>query len=454
MRHLRRLFEGKILFVVALISLLTSSLVQRYLGSHQTTNTDIDFYVYFFAAQTVHDNPHANLYEGATDTNPQLRVAPVDSPLALHAKAAGFDIVGFYVYPPLLADLLAPFSQIPAHLAATLWRIFNLVLVFASVLLLARMLRVTILSFEFVVLAMAAFSFFPINETIFIGQITVVMLALWTLGIVAYFDNRIILSAAAFALATAFKITPILLLPLFFIWKDRRWIVSYLAISLGLVSVMAAINGFPTVSVYPKVISAMGSGTLCGFNRTLGSLVEWIHYGKLFSYESALEVMGKPVHGLSIVEKIVSVAFYLTCIFLAWRNRRQLDRASRAATIAVFALAVACIAPVSYRHAYTVAFIVIAIFWVRALRTPTRSLHVALLAVTTFTLGTPFFDLAAEVSLSQFCKILFSSSWVIVSVLFCLNALFRAISDGDGSMAVTMHRRVNISGGTSCVNIP
>lgn len=436
MRYLGRLFESKILFAFALTSLLASSLMQRYLGAHEIKDANCDFFAYYFAAQTVHDNPHANLYEGATDTNPQLRVAPPSSEIAAHAKSSGISVVTLYLYPPLLADFFAPFSQLPAHLAATLWRMFNIILVLASVLLLARMLRVSILSFEFAALALAAYSFFPISETIFIGQITIVMLALWTVGIVAYFDNRIILSAAAFALATALKITPIMLLPLFFIWKDRRWIVSYLGISLGLVSLMAAINGFQTVSVYPKVISAMGSGIPSVLNKTLGSLVAWVFYGKILPIESVLEVMTNPPRALSFIEKIVSGLFYLACLFLAWRNRRQLDRASKAATIAVFSLAAVCIAPVSWRHAYSVAFIALAIFWVKALRTSPRFLHAALLALTTIAIGSPFFDLTAQAPLPQICKILMASSCVIFSVLFCLNALDRTASDDHGGTAV------------------
>jgi hypothetical protein len=164
--------------------------------------------------------------------------------------------------------------------------------------------------------------------------------------------------------------------------------------------------------------------------------VAWLFYGKILTPESVLEVMANPPYALSIIEKIASGLFYLACIFLAWRNRRQIDRASRAATIAIFSLAAVCIAPVSWRHAYTVAFIALAIFWVKALRTPTRPLHGALLAVTTIALGSPFFDLTAQAHLPQFCKILLASSCVIFSVLFCLNALFRTVSDGDAGMTV------------------
>ena len=426
MRQFGKLLEIKTLFAFVLASLLISSLTQRYLG-HVMSEPDLDFYDYYFAAQVVHDTPHANLYEGATDGNPEFHnTPPTDSALIAHAKAAGFDDVEFYLYPPLLADILAPFSQLPPRLAALLWRAFNLALVLASLLLLVRILRVPVLSFEFAVLMLAAYSFWPIHETISVGQLGIVMLALWAIGIAAYFDGRMILSAAALALATGLKVTPILVLPLFFFWKDRRWLVSYFAFSLGLVSAMVAINGWQTVSIYRTVMSAMGGGIPAFGNKSLCSLAAWTYYGKLFTLDSARSVMSNPPRALSIAAKAVSGAFYLSCLFFVWRSRRRLDRASRAATIAVFAIVAACVSPVSWRHGYAVALPALAIFWVKALRSQPRVLHAVLLALTTFTLGSVFFDLASQAPLPQLCKILLASTWVVFSVLFCLDVLYHA----------------------------
>jgi len=404
-------------------------LTQQYLGHVSPSDANIDFYVYYFAAQGVHDNPYADLYAGAIDGNPQSLSAPTGSTIFTHAKAAGIDDVQLYLYPPLLADLLAPFSRIPVHLAVTLWRAFNIALVFASVLMLARIVRISILGFEFAVLALAAYSFFPVHEAIWIGQATIIMLALWTVGIAAYCEDRVILSAAAFALATAFKVTPILLLPLFIIWKDRRWIISYFAVSLGLVSAMTVMNGLQNVSGSIEVISAMGSGIPSMANKTIGSLVAWIYYGKPFTPDTVLGVISSQPCGLIFVAKAISGVFYLICLFLVWRGRRA-GRATRATTIAVFSLVTLCASPVSWRHGYSIAFIVLAIFWARALRTPTRVIHRVLLTVTTIVVGTVFLDAAAKTPAPQVCKILLSASWIVFSVLFCLVTLYHVNTDG------------------------
>jgi hypothetical protein len=434
MNRLKKLVECRVLFAFVLSSLLISSLTQQYLG-HVASGANADFYDYYFAAQAVHDNPHANLYEGATNRNPQLISPRADSVLFAHAKAAGFDHIEMYIYPPLLADLLVPLSQLPPHLAAALWRAFNLALVLTSVLLLSRMMRVRILSFEFVAFTMAAYCFWPNHEAIVDGQITILMLALWTIGIVAYFDDRMILSAAIFALATAFKVTPILMIPIFLLWKERRWLVSYIAVLLSLVLAMVAINGPQTVSAYPMVMSAMSGGVPALENKSLSSLVAWVYYGKLFTRDAALGIIAGQPRSLLLVATAISGVFYLSCLFVVWRSRHQLSRTSRTAIIAVFGMVAACVSPVSWRHGYSVAFVALAIFWVKALRTPQRALHVVLLTLTTFTLGSLLFDRAAQAPLPQLCKILLAASWVVFSILLSLDVLVHAHADDYGVIA-------------------
>jgi hypothetical protein len=151
--------------------------------------------------------------------------------------------------------------------------------------------------------------------------------------------------------------------------------------------------------------------------------------------------MANPPRTLSFAAKAASGCFYLLCLVLVWRNRRQLDRASRAASIAAFGLVTACISPVSWRHGYTIALIALAIFWVKALRGRPRVLHVILLTLTTFTLGSLFFDLAAQAPLPQPCKILLAATWVIFSVLFCLDVLNQAKASNCAS--ATANRRAD-----------
>jgi hypothetical protein len=182
----------------------------------------------------------------------------------------------------------------------------------------------------------------------------------------------------------------------------------------------------------------MGGGLPAFQNKSIGSLLAWIYFGRIFPVDEARSFMAnQPQQAfLSIMSKAVSGIFYLFSLFLAWRSRHQLDRTSRAASIAVFGMVTACVSPVSWRHGYSVAFVVMAILWVRALRKAPRRLHLVLLTLTTFTVGSLFFDQAAQTPLPEPCKIILAASWIVFSVLLCLDALFYANIDNRVGVAI------------------
>ena len=413
----------KMLLALVLASLFFSSLAQRYLGNI-LAGPNLDFYDYYFAAQVLHQNRHASLYAGATDGNPQLRSAPPDSPIAQRAQAAGFPDIELYLYPPLLADLLIPLSSLPPHLAATLWRVLNLGLVVASALLLARIVRLPWLSFPVATLFAAAFAFWPVHEAISLGQVSLLILALWTLGIFAYLRGSLALSAAAFALCSVLKVTPILIVPLFLIWKERRWLLAYAGTLIALVAGMAAFNGVGSLRASFRVLTAMGGSVPAMQNKCFGALLAWLHYGRLPSLKDVQPLLNAPPHGLLLLAKPLALAFYALCLLLVWRSRAHSDRPQRALAIAVFALVLAAISPVSWRHGYTVALIPLTMLWAQTLRTSGSLVRPVLLALASITIGSLCFDLAAQAPLPQPLKILCAATWLVFSAALCLEVLW------------------------------
>ena len=432
----------KLLFALTLASLIFSSLAQRYLGNI-LAGPNLDFYDYYFAASVLRHDPHADLYAGATDGNPQLRSAPATSPIAQRAAAAGFPDIELYLYPPLLADLLIPLTRLTPHLAATLWRALNLALVFASTLLLASVLRLPWLSFPFAALVAAAFAFWPVHEAVSLGQASLLILFLWTLGLHAYLRDHIALSAAAFALCTVLKVTPILIVPLFLIWRERRWLLAYAASLAALIAAMFAFNGPATLRTCVRVLTAMSGSVPALQNKCFGSLLAWLHYGRLPTLQTVQPLLNAPPTGLLLLAKPIALAFYALCLALVWRTSSppssQLKaekltaqesspdslRRNRALTLAIFALVLATISPVSWRHGYTVALLPLAMLWAQTLQTPaTNLLRPILLALTTITLGSLCFDLAAQTPLPQPLKILFAATWLLFSAALCLQSLW------------------------------
>jgi len=433
---------GSLLLAISLALLVISSLASRYSGGYGPRAANTDFWAYYFAAQTLGENPQAHLYEYGEGRNPQVYRALPLSEMGRHAAQAGIPEVRQFVYPPILADALVPLSRVSPSRAAFIWRAFNLLCMFASTLMIARAIRIRWLSFEFAGLTLAAISFYPIHEAIYFGQIMIVLLALWSLSVLAYQEGHIVLSACALAVATSLKVTPILIIPMFILWKDRKWLFSYLTTGIGLFGIMAVVNGVEILRAWGHVLTNMSGLEPSTSNKNIASVFAWIYYGRIFDTDSMIQVISAPSLMLSIASKAASGIFFLGCLYPVWRNRLRISRAEKGTVIAVLALAIITISPVSWRHAYAIAFLPLAMVWARALRQRVPLWQGLVLAVTTVSLGTLFLDGASALPLPPFAQILLASIWVLSSVAFCLTTLWsRAWTCGPTSEPSPLERR-------------
>ncbi len=418
---LKRLPGALLLFSLALGLMTAGSKLQRDFGQVHNQSRDVDFVVYFFAGQTVHDAPRGELYAGAFDGNPQLKDAPVNSPLAVKARTAGFPSVMMYLYPPLAADLFVPLWRLSPSAASVVWRLINLALVLLSCGILARMLAMRIMSAEFVVLMVAAYSFFPIVEAIDVGQVTILMLLLWAVGVAAYGEGAMAVSACAIALATVLKVTPLLIVPLMLIWWERRWLVTYAAAVGALVLAMGTYNGWHTLRESVTVLAAMGGGISWLDNKCIASLIEAMYFRRYFAHD----VVTSLPPALTVVSKVASLGFYAWCLYLVWRQRKVSTRAQRATLMAVFALVVLLSAPVTWRHGYAIALLPLTLLWAQALRERNAGLRTWLLTFATVSIGTVFFDVVAAIHIPAILRLAAGSMWTLSGIALCTEVLLR-----------------------------
>jgi Glycosyltransferase family 87 len=253
-----------------------------------------------------------------------------------------------------------------------------------------------------------------------------VMMALWAVGIASFAEGNVVLSAVVLALATVVKVTPLMLVPLFVLWKDRRWLLSYSVALLGMIGAMGAVNGWDNMLAYRHVVAGMGNSVPTLLNRCISSLIAWIYYGRFVPMPRTGETFADPPKALALLGKVCSMGFYGICLFLAWRRRKVSSYESRAATMAIFALVSVLVSPVTWRHGYTMAFVPLAVLWVQTLRRPVGLGRTVLLALTSICVGTVFLDLAAQASLPFVLRILCAGAWTVLSVALCIEAL-----DGD-----------------------
>lgn len=174
-----------IIALFILMGWLVLGALAAYVASNQAAGYT-DFEVYFDAA--------VSLYSGQ---NPYVQKA------------------GPYLYPPLLAQLLMPFvANFSYEVTAALWFTLN----FAALALTVFMLHPHIPPQNRRGLWLMPVLFIPLLKAMYVGQVTIIMLALLAGVWVAVQRERRVLAGMLLALACWLKVYPALLV-LYFIWK-------------------------------------------------------------------------------------------------------------------------------------------------------------------------------------------------------------------------------------------
>ena len=134
--------------------------------------------------------------------------------------------------PPLLSLLLVPFAWLDALTAYRIFAVLTLLMVVASVLAVARELRLSRTATVLATLAVLASS--PLHGTLVLGQIYPLLLAGLAAGWIAERRGRPVLAAVLYGLTVALKpsLAPVLLL----LAVQRRWV----PLRAGLLSAVAA----------------------------------------------------------------------------------------------------------------------------------------------------------------------------------------------------------------------
>ncbi len=268
----------------------------------------------------------------------------------------------------------------------------------------------------------ASFSFYPITAATSGGQIEIAVLALWTASILAYEEGLVVFSAIALALATGLKITPIFAVPLFILWKDRRWLLTYAASVAALFAAMLAFNGAPTMAACFHYLRAMSASLPSLDNKCISAFVSLLGLG--FTHrglsDATRSVASAP---LQFVARLTSFVFYAACLFLAWRNRRHAQSSARTQLFAIFILVAALTSPQTWRYGYAAALIPFALLWSGALERPVTRTRIALLVIASVAVATVVIDWTAGLRLPFLLSFTLAEIWTVSCVLLCLQVL-------------------------------
>ena len=355
-----------------------------------------DFEVYDAAAETVHEHASGHMYDDADTGAPfSLRFVNPEMPLTYAAHHLGIAQVRLYIYPPILADLVLPLTFVSAHTAGELWVLVNLLALGGTAFLTARLLGVRPVSLPGAAILVGLLLLYSTAFCLIWGQVTILLLLFWTAGMFFYQRGWYAASAFIFALATAIKLTPLVVVAPMLIWREWRWVRDYAVSLAALIALMLAVNGSAPLTDYVShVMPTMAvAGTSDFENKSLLSSVQLL-YAALHGNSLKTATPAAP-HGIITAAKAFSLALAGAAFLLVWRLGRAMTIPDRLLSLSLFGLLSVCIAPISWKHAYIVAYLPLALMWARAFQQRLTLPALWLLAFVSVELGSFFFDSVA-----------------------------------------------------------
>jgi Gpi18-like mannosyltransferase len=260
---------------------------------------------------------------------------------------------------------MKPFAYLPVQWAFVLWRELNTLFVVLSILLAVIHLRAAPRMPVFVLALAGALASFPFQEAMFLGQVGGLVLLLWTVGVWAADSKRPILSAFCFALGTMVKVTPLLVVPLFILRKQWKWLIAYtswMALFLGVG--IWQLGWANHVTYFSKVLPAMSSGFPNSRNKSLFTIIQSLYFGDAF-YQLDSSAVAIPF-GLTLLGKALSLALFCGVLIYFYKQSKAATRiAHEITTLAVLSL---LISPVTWRHHYVLIILPLLYLWLDAKR--------------------------------------------------------------------------------------
>lgn len=356
--------QTTIALVLALgVSLLASVRQVREHG-YLSLNAQTDFSVYYTAAGLISDHLGGRLYdEAASGVDPQRRQAGAGTVFAQEAKRRGIAKVDLYVYPPILAQILRPFSRLRIRDALLAWRLTNCCFILLVSMCLSYLLPGTSRRYAVPALLLGMLSFSPLWQALHYGQVTLVLLGLISLGVLLQFVGWQRASAFALAVAALIKLTPLLLLLPMLVWREWRWARWFAGtLLLGLIASYAGHELALIVTFFLHVVPPMSRGIISRENQTILSAVEMMW------------CRGRNSTGLVVPTDVIAMGRVLSLLVLAvgigaiWPGQGDPTAGRKVDVLFSFALLSLCIAPVAWIDTLIFAYPLLVRVWARLYR--------------------------------------------------------------------------------------
>ncbi|MBE7182088.1 MAG: DUF2029 domain-containing protein, partial [Terriglobus roseus] len=288
-------------------------------------------------------------------------------------------------------DLLVPLTLVPLETATRVWYLLNIALLALTAVMFAALLGKRLRAGPFALVLFSALCFTPSLQCLTDGQITIALLALWTLALLLYRRGWPVAAGAVFALAAAIKLTPVIVLLPLLIWRQWRALTGFVLSFALLALISLGINGPAALETYVhRVLPAMSGAIPSATNYALPAATQRV--------VTLLRVGTVPTNlpplpsSTIFVGRAASAFVLLAFALLLWRRRRQLLLGDQVLILGLLALLAPVTSPVSWFHAYATAWVAFALLWWDALTRAVPVTFLLLLFFCSLCLGTAVFE--------------------------------------------------------------
>lgn len=299
-----------------------------------------------------------------------------DNPLYAHS----------YVYPPSFAQFLALFLPFGTPGATYAWVGLNFLLYFVLLAGLLRVFNLHARSAGMYALLLLAFNYRPVIDTLYGGQLDILILALLVLALVLARRERFAASGAALAFAVMTKLHPALVLLFYF--APRRWR-GYFGFALALTLIVGVSVALAPPNLYVNYLTVVlpGRGSESTGNPENQSLSGFLYRAQNLSWDDQPTPAQASTarlfsYGASALLGLATLGAMLFSLYRARAARSGVDDALH---LSLWIVLMLLILPTSWMHYETQLLLPLAALLPYALAARRRGLLIAWLVVAVLT---------------------------------------------------------------------
>lgn len=313
----------------------------------------VDFSAYYLAGKVLDESPGESIYDLPLFADGRLNLNVEDVPgTQWHAAAERFGVpfAAPYIYPPFFAVVMKPLARLPFAKAYLLWTMMTTLAVALAVLLSLSLAGVRIGSRLAVVIGVGVFSYYPLWDNLFFGQISGVILFLFAAGLWLLVRQRALGSALCFAVATMIKLTPVLVVPVLVIHRRWRWLAAYVVWCAALLGGSVWQAGWAAHAEFlHTALPSMSCGAPVCQNTSVVALVQEMFLGRVPVSAHPSETIPA---GACAVSRWVALGIYLLMLRRCWMTRPRLgnDDGAVVRDVVVMAMLGIAVSPISWWH--------------------------------------------------------------------------------------------------------